>query len=111
MYIRKALEAAQQLWHQATPQTMSHGHGDTTGSLETSRRHALEVHEKHLQSVQDLEKKLEITQRWKVGSLEWRAAAKLVAMHKYQKALDNLEGLVVARIFELTKMNMSQTGM
>ena len=31
-------------------------------------------------------------------------------MRKYQRSLDNLEGLVVARIFELTKMNRSQTG-
>ena len=32
------------------------------------------------------------------------------ASHRYQKALDKLEGLVVARLFELTKMNMSRTG-
>jgi len=95
---------------QATPQTMSRGSYDSTRSLETSRRHALEVYDRNLQSVQDLEKKLDITERWKVGGLQWRAAAKLVTMRKYQRALDNLESLVVARIFELTKMNMSQTG-
>lgn len=111
MCSRKTLEAAQQLWVQATPQTMSRGNRDNTRSLETNRRHALEVYEKNLQSVQDLEKKLEITERWKIGSPNWRAAAKLVVARKYQKALDNLESLVVARIFELTKMNMSQTGM
>ncbi|KAF8341085.1 hypothetical protein F5887DRAFT_1062512 [Amanita rubescens] len=31
-------------------------------------------------------------------------------MRRYQRALDILEGLVVARIFELSKMNMSETG-
>ncbi|KAJ3503342.1 hypothetical protein NLJ89_g8479 [Agrocybe chaxingu] len=31
-------------------------------------------------------------------------------MRKYQRCLDTLEGLVVARMFKLTKMNMSQTG-
>jgi hypothetical protein len=34
----------------------------------------------------------------------------LVTMRKYQRALDHLEGLIVACMFELTKMNMSQTG-
>ncbi|EGO04754.1 hypothetical protein SERLA73DRAFT_44436 [Serpula lacrymans var. lacrymans S7.3] len=34
----------------------------------------------------------------------------MVAMRKYQRALDHLEGLIVARIFELSKMNHSQTG-
>ncbi|KAG1903499.1 uncharacterized protein F5891DRAFT_923828, partial [Suillus fuscotomentosus] len=33
----------------------------------------------------------------------------LVANHKLQRALDNLEGLVVARIFELSKMNRAGT--
>lgn len=31
-------------------------------------------------------------------------------MRKYQRALDVLEGLIVSRMFELTKMNRSQTG-
>jgi len=34
----------------------------------------------------------------------------MVAMRKYQWALDRIEGLIVARMFELMKMNMSQTG-
>ena len=45
-----------------------------------------------------------------MGSVEWEEAKKLVTECKYQRALDNLEGLVVAQIFELTKMNWSQTG-
>jgi hypothetical protein len=38
-------------------------------------------------------------------------AAKLLHMHKYQRALDVLEVLVVAHVFELGCMNHSQTGM
>ncbi|KAG1840303.1 hypothetical protein DFJ58DRAFT_718410 [Suillus subalutaceus] len=37
-------------------------------------------------------------------------AGRLVANRKYQRALDRLEGLVVARIFELAKMNRAGTG-
>ncbi|KAJ7429411.1 hypothetical protein B0H11DRAFT_2409247 [Mycena galericulata] len=52
---------------------------------ELARRHAKEKVEKDLESVQ-------------------------VKKRKYQQALDALELLIVERIFELTKMNQSQTG-
>lgn len=51
-----------------------------------------------------------IKKRWVPGSEEWERVQKLVSKAKYQKALDKLEGLVVARLFELTKLNMSRTG-
>lgn len=60
--------------------------------------------------VRELEVKLEIRQRWTRGSVAWNAAAEMVRRRTYQRALDQLEGLVVARMFELTKVNMSQTG-
>jgi hypothetical protein len=60
--------------------------------------------------VQVLELKLDITQRWEPEGEEWQRTGRLVAMRKYQRALDVLEGLIVARMFELTKMNRSQTG-
>ena len=34
-----------------------------------------------------------------------------VTIHEYQKALNKLEGLVVQRLFELSKMGLSGTGM
>src|ERR1700722_6349417 len=112
MTCRKALEAARTIWQTSTPESYAMpGRSDKTQSLETNRRHALELRDKNLEVVQDLERKLGVTERWRVGSIEWRAAAKCVAMRKYQCALDNLERLVVARIFELTKMNLSQTGL
>jgi hypothetical protein len=89
---------------------MSAGARDATTSIETARRHALEGYEKDLKIVQELEKKLGVVDRWEPGSAEWLNTSKLVAMRKYQRALDQLEGLIVARMFELTKMNMSQTG-
>jgi hypothetical protein len=60
--------------------------------------------------VQGLELKLDISQRWQPENEEWQRTGRLVAMRKYQRALDVLEGLIVARMFELTKMNRSQTG-
>ncbi len=57
-----------------------------------------------------LEDRLDIVERWEVGSLARQELAERVATQDYRLALDKLESLVVARIFELTKMNMSQTG-
>jgi hypothetical protein len=83
---------------------------DSTRVIETRRRHAFENHDKHLKAVQSLEVRMGIVVRWIAGSAECRDAAKLLHMRKYQRALDVLEGLVVARVFELSKMNRSQTG-
>jgi hypothetical protein len=84
---------------------------DYTMSLETAHRHALENNTKHLQAAQMLEMKMNIRERWRPGGLEWQAAVEKVVMWCYQHCIDILEGLVVAWMFELTKMNMSQTGM
>jgi hypothetical protein len=82
-----------------------------TVRLETACRHALENYEKDLKIVHDLEMKLGVDKRWQPEDIEWQNAARLVANRKYQLALDTLEGLIVARIFELSKMNRAGTGM
>jgi hypothetical protein len=110
MCCRKDLAAASNLWASSTPGSMSSGPKDMTRKLETARRHALENHDKDLKAVQALELRLEIDARWQPQGVEWQNVGRMVAMRKYQRALDVLEGLVVARMFELTKMNRSQTG-
>ena len=86
------------------------GRSRLTRTIETKRRHALEKHDKDLVAVQALELQLVIGSHWVLGGPESEEARKLVTMRKYQQCLDNLEGLVVAHIFELLKMNRSQTG-
>ncbi|KAJ7864211.1 hypothetical protein B0H14DRAFT_2574435 [Mycena olivaceomarginata] len=66
-----------------------------TRRVETKRRHAFKVAAKSLGAVQELELKLGITTCWEPGSEAWVKAAKM--------------GLVVARMFELSKVNMSGT--
>ncbi|KAJ7343986.1 hypothetical protein DFH08DRAFT_962126 [Mycena albidolilacea] len=73
-----------------------------TQHLETQRRHAGEVVTKSLAAVQDLELRLGIATRWVAGGEEWDCC--------YQHTLDHLQGLIVACMFELAKMNMSGTG-
>ena len=82
-----------------------------TRQTETARHHALENYEKYLHLVQDLENKLGISRCWVPGDPEWEDAERLVSNRKYQRAIDHLEGLVVARIFELSKMNRAGTGL
>ncbi|KAI6001444.1 hypothetical protein EDD15DRAFT_2361851 [Pisolithus albus] len=86
--------------------------GDTrvTRQNETLRRHAQENYDKDLVVVQELERKLNVSRRWTPEDKEWQHAGRLVAHREYRRALDTLESLVVARLFELTKMNRAGTG-
>jgi hypothetical protein len=84
---------------------------DNTKSLETRRRQLIEKRDKYMDRVHELERKLSIQDPWTPGSLEWVAAHEMIKLRDYRKAVDKLESLVVSRIFELSKMNMSETGM
>ena len=106
---RRRLAAAENIWSVLTPASITNTR-DTTQSRETERRHAQEVEAKDLLVVQNLELRLGIVCRWGPGDNEWKLAATMVGKRRYQRCLDALEGLIVARMFELTKMNMSQTG-
>ncbi|KAJ7099644.1 hypothetical protein C8R43DRAFT_1141454 [Mycena crocata] len=77
---------------------------------EIARRHAKEKLERDLDSVSELEDILQISERWTTESPKWVSTAMEIKKRKYQLALDALELLIVERIFELTKMNQSQTG-
>jgi hypothetical protein len=104
-FSRSDWAAVSNIWTASTP-----GVKDNTRAIETRRRHALENLDKDLKTVQVLEVRMEIADRWAPGGPECHEAAKLLHMRKYQRAVDALEGLVVARMFELSKMNRSQTG-
>ena len=62
-------------------------------------------------AVRDFETKLHIHHTWTPDSCEWKDTEHYLNIRTYQCVLDNLESLVVARLFELTKMNQSQTGL
>lgn len=61
-------------------------------------------------AVEELEEKLEISERWKPGSKEWEEGAELHLEEEYLEALDRLESLVVGRIFELARQGQAGTG-
>ncbi|KAJ6600993.1 hypothetical protein DFH09DRAFT_1243004 [Mycena vulgaris] len=80
------------------------------GKAELARRHGKEKVEKDRESVQELESVLDIVDRWTTELPKWESTVIEIKKRKYQLALDALELLIVERIFELTKMNQSQTG-
>ncbi|KAK0229527.1 hypothetical protein EDD85DRAFT_923122 [Armillaria nabsnona] len=83
---------------------------DNTAQIEMARRQLLKRQDKAFHCVQDMECVMNITTCWTVGSEKWAEAEKLVTTKVYQQYLDHLEGALVSRLFELTKMNRSGTG-
>ncbi|KAG1864923.1 hypothetical protein DFJ58DRAFT_714764 [Suillus subalutaceus] len=81
-----------------------------TRKAETTRCHAVKDHERNSKLIQALKCKLKIMMCWTPADADWQRVGRLVAHRKYQRALDRLESLVVARIFELSKMNRAGTG-
>jgi hypothetical protein len=79
-------------------------------AVELRMRHAIEGRSKAVQTVQDYERRLEITERWTPGTREWVVAQEMASLRRYRKCLDELEALIVSRMFELTKINMARTG-
>ena len=62
-------------------------------------------------AVRDIEDKLGVGEhRWRPGNPEWIEADKLETEVEYDKAVDALEGLVVARLFELSRLNHAGIG-
>ena len=53
---------------------------------------------------------MNITERWQPTSPSYVKTLAYMARRNYEKALDSLQKLVIQRLFELQKMNLSQTG-
>ncbi|KAJ6492318.1 hypothetical protein C8R45DRAFT_1096332 [Mycena sanguinolenta] len=77
---------------------------------QVAQRHAIEHRNRDLESVQDLESKLGVAQRWTSTSPEWILAERSIRDHRYLDALDEIERIIVERLFEMTKINQSGTG-
>ena len=110
---RRNFESITNEFHHYDPQKASQtasSSGKRKLTPETRLRHAQESYDRILLAVQAIEVKLQVQTRWVQTSDEYKAAETLFRHRYYQRCVDELEGLVVSRIFELTKMNMAQTG-
>lgn len=84
---------------------------DQTNTLETKVQNEQENQRKLIADIQALEGKLEIFMCWTSECTEWRDAEKSVVEASYWKALDKLEAMLVAQIFEMSRLNIAGTGM
>src|SRR5262245_37307352 len=85
----------------ATQQQAYEASASQTRKLETERRHQVERYDKVLADVIQMEVKLGITNRWQPSSPKYMETMKYMANRKYHQALDNLQRLVIQRLFEL----------
>lgn len=82
----------------------------TTRKIESERRYSIELRENVLRQIIDMEVYLGIEKRWVSSSPEYLEVLAYLSTRTYQRALENLQRLVVQRLFELHKMNISATG-
>src|SRR6266481_6283391 len=112
---RDTLDAVSQQWRTIPIMELQHPHfygkdWASTSKLENARIVGLDSVLTLQKACSDLECKLDIDKRWDPASDEWNYWDDHLAQHNYYRAIDTLEGLVVSRLFELTKMNQSETG-
>jgi hypothetical protein len=79
-------------------------------SIKTRARTTLLRYQDMHESVTQYEEQHNITTRLTIGTPEYAAAKKNVAVFRYRKAVAELERLVVQRLLELTKLNVSGVG-
>jgi hypothetical protein len=114
-FIRATFETISAQWLNTSRKILEHPNfysidESFTRNLERARIKGLDSLLTMQKAVEDLETKLEIERRWTAHSEEWKSTAKKHAIREYQLAVDKLEGLVVSRLFEMTKLNQSGLG-
>lgn len=96
-----------------TPQSTSTTYSSSTrqtNRLEKERRLAHERYDIAHSDVVQMELRLGITRRWDSTDREYLEALKYTQERKYHRALDKVHELVVHRLFELQRMNVSGLG-
>ncbi|KAL0063013.1 hypothetical protein AAF712_010144 [Marasmius tenuissimus] len=79
-------------------------------ALQTRARTALERYKSTLEDLLDFENDNSYYKRWEPTDTEYQETVKAMRGRNYRQALDKLEKLVVQRLLELTKLNMSGVG-
>lgn len=112
---RRSYKSATDKWLNMTLSDVEHPqfytqHSSQTMSVQASHSRGLDTLLLLQATARDYETKLGITSRWTQDSPEWTRANKTKVERGYDVALDKVESLVVARVFELSKMNHAGTG-
>lgn len=64
----------------------------------------------HMNHADDIEQQLKIEERWSADDPRYMDALKFINNRTFICAVERLEGLVVQRLFELSKANLAATG-
>ncbi|KAJ4492156.1 hypothetical protein C8J55DRAFT_556601 [Lentinula edodes] len=81
-----------------------------TRKTETRRCFLGEKRDNVLWEILQMESQMDVRRRWTPLDSEYKAALKYMTERKYLQALENLHLLVIKRLFEMHKLNMSGTG-
>jgi len=77
---------------------------------EAERKAALRKLQLAINVANDLERRMGITERWTPQCDQYRSAATYLQNRRFIHIVDKLEGLVVQRLFELSKSHLAGTG-
>ena len=64
-----------------------------------------------MNAVDDLERCMAITERWQPDDPKYKEALAYLTNRQFIRAIEQLQGLIVQRLFELAKANIAGTGM
>lgn len=81
-----------------------------TRKAEAQRRIARERYNQLIEDVVIMEVKMGISIRWQPTDTAYLEAVKYIAERSYHRALENLQCLVIQRLFELNRLNLAGTG-
>lgn len=87
------------------------GARDGSKAFEAEHASTLRRYELQLNVVEDFERRHGITERWSMDHPEYIQAVSYSQERQFIRSVEELEGLVVRRLFELSKANLAGTGM
>ena len=90
--------------------TLSRADAAVARARESERAAAVCKIELQMNVVDDTERRLGVDERWTPGHAEYQRALQYLNNRKFIRAVEALEGLVVQRLFELSKANLIGTG-
>jgi hypothetical protein len=90
--------------------SLSKADGALARARESERVAAVHKLELQMNVVDDTERRLGVDERWTPGHEEYQRALQYLNNRKFIRAVEALEGLVVQRLFELSKANLVGTG-
>ncbi|TFY55866.1 hypothetical protein EVJ58_g7981 [Rhodofomes roseus] len=107
----QCLEEAQQEYRKIDYYIIEKGYqGRQISNIHQNRTASARKHQLVDNECRAFEDELDLAYWWTRGTPEYAQAEKDLLMHEYHKAIDNLEQLVIQRLFELTKLRMSGVG-